>query len=74
MIPPVDVPTMRSKYSETGAPSDSSKAARKDAGTTPFIPPPSMLRIRLNICSFLAYLGILSLAPVFGPVWMSASA
>ena len=47
MIPPVDVPTIRSKYVAIGCPSDCSSVARKDPGKTPLIPPPSIERIRL---------------------------
>src|SRR4051812_19372836 len=46
MIPPVEVPAMRSKYRCIGSGRQSSSTARKDAGNMPFIPPPSIERMR----------------------------
>ena len=45
-MPPVDVPTMRSKYSCSGLPTCLSISAKKAAGIMPFRPPPSMVRMR----------------------------
>ena len=47
-MPPVDVPAIRSKYRATEQPPRwrFSNAARKAAGNTPRIPPPSMTRMR----------------------------
>ena len=46
IMPPVEVPAMRSKYSQIGRPRSSSRVARKAAGCVPFMPPPSMQSMR----------------------------
>ena len=57
MIPPVDVPEIRSKYDPIGFSRCCSISARNAAGNVPRIPPPSMQSIRredLLPCSFCA--------------------
>jgi hypothetical protein len=52
-MPPVEVPAMRSKSSQTGLPVRRSISESTIAGMMPRMPPPSMLRIlnfRLTFC------------------------
>ena len=51
IMPPVDVPEIRSKYRPMGCSRSCSRLARKAAGKVPRIPPPSTVRILFNECA-----------------------
>ena len=54
-MPPVEVPAIRSKSSETGFPVSDSILARTMAGMMPRIPPPSIDRILSSLATFLRF-------------------
>lgn len=57
MMPPVDVPTTRSKWSSTGSPMSASRPARSAAAKTPRTPPPSIASTWNRVCGLSAIAG-----------------
>ena len=69
IIPPMEVPVIRSKYSYNGRSTEASSFARKVAGNIPLIPPPSIDKIRFTKLPSVVSLHVVSLAVMHKWLW-----